>query len=238
MKCLWLVERLMWSWARSYKDLHKIRIHMSLGCTARPAQIATAQGKLEKRATEGRRYWLPCIQQLKVSGNFVLYLYDLCLFTSLNTFCKWLGGSHTKAIYFICGEKHFWAWKMKWWTQFRLRKRWNEIPNSSWPILLTISSKGKPSHSVISLGGILGFLNGEIQFSLSEWRINELRQIPWRNDITRDGTRRSSWCLRMIGTYQSVFRYQVFEIIGIQPKIPGMRNQTRASSKQYPSWYF
>ena len=65
--------------------------------------------------------------------------------------------------------------------------------------------KVKPSHPVISLGEILGFLNGEIQFSLSEWRINELGQIPWRNDITRDGTRRSSWCLRMTGTYQSVF---------------------------------
>ena len=50
---------------------------MSLCCTARPAQIATAKGKLEKRATEGRRYW-SCIQQLKVSGNFVLYFYDLC----------------------------------------------------------------------------------------------------------------------------------------------------------------
>lgn len=36
----------------------------------------------------------------------------------------------------------------------------------------------------------------------------------------------------MIGTHQSVFRYQVFEIIGIQPKIPGMRNQTRASTSR------
>lgn len=171
MKCLWLVERLMWSWARSYKDLHKIRIHMSLGCTARPAQIATAQGKLEKRATEGRRYWL-CIQQLKVSGNFVLYLYDLCLFTSLNTFCKWLGGSHTKATYVICGEKHLWAWKMKWWTQFRLRKRWNEIPNSSWPILLTISSKGNPPSHIFRWNlGLLERRNTILSLGMKDKRV-------------------------------------------------------------------
>lgn len=174
----------------NYEDAHKIRIHMSLGCTARLSQIATAEGKLEERATEYNWRTSILVMYFAAEGCWKFCFVSLwSVFVYLLTYVLQMTRrkSYESYIFYLWREifvslkvevmDAVLAEELKW---------WNGIPNSSWPTFLTISSKSEaksPSHILRWNLGLLDRRNIILSLGMKDKRV-ETHTVTWRYNGT------------------------------------------------------